>query len=214
MTIEIWIILMACISFNICAIFYILDVVTCIIRSYSGRLPYIESINAVFSNVLYVFGRPILLDLPALRILSSSEDYKDEIIQSLFSKSVSLLQVVLTKLFSVYTMFIIFWRAPLYFLIFDIQNSHIMNYCSMIMSYYIFRASLFIALDGMFFISIDIFPSSMSKNQLVSCMMKFFSLLEFFIDRQIFSNCSKLSNTGFWGTSSGTLYIFHTRWFL
>ena len=31
-----------------------------------------------------------------------------------------LLQVVLTKLFSVYTMFIIFWRAPLYFLIFDI----------------------------------------------------------------------------------------------
>ena len=84
-----------------------------------------------------------------------------------------------------------------------------MNYCSMIMSYYIFRASLFIALDGMFFISIYIFPSSMSKNQLVSCMMTFFSLLEFFIDRQVFSNCSKLSNTGFWGTSSGTLYIFH-----
>lgn len=56
----------------------------------------------------------------------------------------------------------------------------------MIMSYYIFRASLFIALDGMFFISIYIFPSSMSKNQLVSCMMKFFSLLEFFIDREFF----------------------------
>lgn len=112
MTIEIWIILMACISFNICAIFYILDVVTCKIRSYSGRLHCIQSINAVFSNVLYVFGRPILLDLPALRILSSSEDYKDEIIQSLFSKSVSLLQVVLTKFFSLYTVFIIFWTAP------------------------------------------------------------------------------------------------------
>ena len=103
---------MACISFNICTIFYILDVVTCKIRSYSGKLHYIESINAVFSNVLYVFGRPILLDLPALRILSSSEDYKDEIIQSLFSMSVSLLQVVLTKFFSVYTVFIIFRTAP------------------------------------------------------------------------------------------------------
>ena len=64
-----------------------------------------------FKCFIYV-SLPILLDLPALRILSSSEDYKDEIIQSLFSKSVSLLQVVLTKFFSVYTVFIIFRTAP------------------------------------------------------------------------------------------------------
>ena len=99
--------------------------------------------------------------------------------------------------------------APLYFFTFGIQNMNTIDYSSFAMNYNIFGSSLFIAIVGMFFVSIGIFASSMSKNQLVSSMTTFFLLLVLFIGGQVFSNRTKLSNVGFLGSSSGTLNIFH-----
>ena len=133
-----------------------------------------------FAQMFYMcFWLPTLIVVPALTMRSFSEDYKNEIIQSVFSTPISVPQVILAKFFSAY------------------------------MNYNIFGSSLFIAIVGMFFVSIGIFASSMSKNQLVSSMTTFFLLLVLFIGGQIFSNRTKLSNVGFLESSSGTLSIFH-----
>lgn len=163
-----------------------------------------------FAQMFYMcFWLPTLIVVPALTMRSFSEDYKNEIIQSIFSTPISAQQVVLAKFFSAYIVFIIFWMAPLYFFAFGAQNTHIIDHSSFTMNYNIFGSSLFIAIVGMFFVSIGIFASSMSKNQLVSSMTTFFLLLVLFIGGQIFSNRTKLSNVGFLESSSGTLSIFH-----
>ena len=147
-----------------------------------------------FAQMFYMcFWLPTLIVVPALTMRSFSEDYKNEIIQSLFSTPISVIQVILAKFFSAYIVFNIFWMAPLYFFTFGIQNMNTIDYSSFAMNY----------------VSIGIFASSMSKNQLVSSMTTFFLLLVLFIGGQVFSNRTKLSNVGFLGSSSGTLNIFH-----
>ena len=56
-----------------------------------------------FAQMFYMcFWLPTLIVVPALTMRSFSEDYKNEIIQSIFSTPISAQQVVLAKFFSAY----------------------------------------------------------------------------------------------------------------
>jgi ABC-2 type transport system permease protein len=58
------------------------------------------------------------------------------------------------------------------------------------------------------FVAIGIFASSLTENQIVSCMLTFFILLTLFICGQFFANRSQISNLTLYGTYLESLNIF------
>jgi ABC-2 type transport system permease protein len=58
------------------------------------------------------------------------------------------------------------------------------------------------------FVAIGIFASSLTENQIVSCMVTFFILLTMFVGEQFFANRSQMTNLNLYGTYQESLNIF------
>ncbi|MDR0693226.1 MAG: hypothetical protein LBF49_01475 [Puniceicoccales bacterium] len=67
---------------------------------------------------------------------------------------------------------------------------------------------LFIAITGLLFVAIGIFASSLTENQIVSCMVTFFILFTLFIGGQFLADRSRITNLSLYGTYQESLNIF------
>ena len=130
------------------AVFFVTNLLT-------GR----NSISSVYTVTLYI----LIVIVPVLTMRTFSEDYKQKTDQLLLTAPVKASGIVLGKFFAAYTVYFI---APLFTIIYVIIVSAVgdVNMASIIGNY--------IALLGVatVYISIGIFISSLTENQLVACI--------------------------------------------
>ncbi|MDR1413659.1 MAG: ABC transporter permease [Puniceicoccales bacterium] len=186
-------------SLSICAIFMLL------LSGYS-----MEEQSVPFAQMFFrCFFLPTIVIVPLISMGSFSEEYKNGIFQSLFSVAVSQAEVVLAKFVSAYLMFMILWLSSLFlFLAVGMESKTILREAAFAMKFNISGGLLLIGLVGTFFISIGILSSSLTENQIISCMVTFFILMTLFIGGEALADNSRISNLNLFGTYSESLKIF------
>jgi ABC-2 type transport system permease protein len=170
----------------------------------------IEEASIPFAQMFFrCFFLPTIVMVPLISMGSFSEEYKSEIFQSMFSVAVSHAEVVLAKFLSSYLMFIILWLSSLIlFLAVGLESKAILREAAFATRFNIAGGILFICLIGTFFVSIGIFFSSLTENQIISCLVTFFTLVAFFIVGQMLADNSKISNLSLFCSCSEPLKIF------
>lgn len=139
-----------------------------------------------FHTFLQCFWLPVLLSVPMLTMRTFSEDYKSGLIQSMKTISVSDFAIVCSKFVSTYLFYAILW----------IVAGLIMGINLLIVPNLLFDASfiditsflggyLYIFLAGLLFISIGIFFSSLTENQILSGMATFVAIFILFLNGQL-----------------------------
>ncbi|MDR2603332.1 MAG: ABC transporter permease [Puniceicoccales bacterium] len=155
------------------------------------------------------FWLPTCVVVPLLSMRSFSEEYKSGTFQNLFSVPVTYTEVVLAKFFAVYGTFIFLWLCSLsIFVAVGARSEPIVRELAFASPFNMGGGLLFIAITGLLFVAIGIFASSLTENQIISCMVTFFILLALFIGEQFFANRSQITNLNLYGTYQEALNIF------
>jgi ABC-2 type transport system permease protein len=155
------------------------------------------------------FWLPTCMVVPLLSMRSFSEEYKCGTFQNLFSIPVTYAEVVLAKFFATYGMFMFLWLCSLsIFLAVGSRAESVVRELAFASPFNMGGGLLFIAITGLLFIAIGIFASSLTENQIVSCMVTFFILLTLFIGGQFFADRSQITNLSLYGTYQESLNIF------
>lgn len=126
------------------------------------------------TELLTSFWIPVFFLVPLLTMKSISEERRLGTLETLLTTSITPLTIVLSKFFSVYIFYLFIWIIALFY---PLIIEYIIPSTSL--SHTLFdSASLiggfaFIAISGTLFLSIGIFSSSLTSNQLVAGMLCF-----------------------------------------
>ncbi len=119
---------------------------------------------------LQVFWIPVFFMVPLLTMKSFAEEKRQGTLETLLTTPVSTGEVVLSKFFAAYLLYLLFWSLTIAFnliLYHFVQEPRILETGPMIGGY------LFILLSGALFVAIGIFSSSLTRNQLVAGILCF-----------------------------------------
>lgn len=138
-----------------------------------------SSIMQVFF-LLFFFWFGLILMIPILTMRVFSEEYKSGTIEMLLTAPIREWEVVLAKFLGTFVFFLLIWLPPLLFYMSyqALTKSHFpVDWTSLGLSY------AMTAFIGMFYISIGIFASSLTKNQIVAAIISFSAIsLIFFVN--------------------------------
>ncbi|MFZ5807183.1 MAG: ABC transporter permease [Verrucomicrobiota bacterium] len=127
------------------------------------------TVMQIFFYIVY-FWFVLLVLMPALTMRLFSEEYKSGTIETLLTAPLSEWDVVLSKFFAAVGFYMILWVPTLLYLaVFQILTRHQLPIVwePILLSYFI------VLLIGMFWISIGMFTSSLTKNQIVAAILSF-----------------------------------------
>ena len=126
---------------------------------------------------LSLFWIPVFFVVPLLTMRSIAEERNAGTLETLMTTPTSRLSMVLSKFFGAYILYMLLWLSTLSFPLIVAQffpdagiGTPQMQLASIAGGY------LFLALSGIFFISIGIFASSITRSQLVAGMFSFTTL--------------------------------------
>jgi ABC-2 type transport system permease protein len=182
------------------------------------------SIGAIFALLLYnyvkfeqdvpfiqmffrCFWLPTCVIVPLMSMGSFSEEYKSGTFQSLFSTTASPGEVVLVKFSVLYLAFVALWLCSL-LVVMSADVSSFADGHAFASEFNVVGGLLFICLVSVFFIGVGVFSSSLTENQIVSCMATFFILIGVFVGGQFLANGAKISNLSLAETYRESLGIF------
>lgn len=128
-----------------------------------------SSVMQVFF-LLFFFWFGLILMIPILTMRVFSEEYKSGTIEMLLTAPIREWEVVLAKFFGTFAFYFLIWLPPLFFFMayqMLTKGQFPVDWPSLGMSY------AMTCLIGMFYISIGIFASSLTKNQIVAAVISF-----------------------------------------
>jgi ABC-2 type transport system permease protein len=141
----------------------------------NGSLQNFTIMQFFFGWALYWFV--VIPSIPILTMRLFSEEYKSGTIELLLTAPVTDWDVVLSKFFSQVVFYIILWVPTLLYVgIFQILTKHQIpiNWGPLLLTYGM------VILTGMFFLSIGLFASALSKNQVIAAFISFSTILLLF----------------------------------
>lgn len=150
---------------------YIFWIILEILNSASAP-PSSAVIRIFFGGIIFFWINKLFL-APCLTMKSFAEEKKNGTIESLLTAPVTDFQIVIAKFLSSLLMYIILWSSTLIYLI-VIDNIVHLDIGSLISGFF----GTF--LIGGYFISIGIFTSCMTKNQIIAAVTSFSIILLFF----------------------------------
>ncbi|MFH1067517.1 MAG: ABC transporter permease [bacterium] len=127
------------------------------------------TVMQIFFYIFYFWIILIILT-PALTMRLFSDEYKMGTIEPLLTAPIQEWDVVLAKFFAAVGIYLLMWAPTLFYLaVFQAVTKHQMPvvWGPVILAYGM------VSLVGMFWISIGLFASSLTKNQIVAAMMSF-----------------------------------------
>lgn len=135
------------------------------------------SIMQIFFQMFF-FWFILILFIPILTMRLFSEEYKSGTIEMLLTAPIQEWEVVVAKFFGAFAFYVVLWVPTLiFYFAFQVitRNQLPVNWPGLSLGY----AMVF--LIGMFYISIGLFASSLTKNQIVAAVMAFAAIaLTFF----------------------------------
>jgi len=139
-----------------------------LIRLMNGYPTEITIVEAFFGQALFWF--PFILSFPLMTMKVYSEEFRMGTIETLTTAPVSDLQVVLAKFFGVLVFFIILWApTALFYVIFQyITGQSVVNAAGAYWGTY-----FLLLLMGMYYISIGLFASALTKDQINAAVISF-----------------------------------------
>ncbi|MDR0595314.1 MAG: hypothetical protein LBF94_01265 [Puniceicoccales bacterium] len=138
---------------------------------------------------------PILLGVPLLSMRTFSEDYKTEMMQSVKTIAIGDFSIVLAKFLATYLFYTALWGSSLLLVFFPTMSvPTLMQSGSFLTTFNLVGGYFYIILSGLMFISMSIFFSSLTENQILSGSLAFIAIFATFLSGPIFS--SKILSSG------------------
>lgn len=145
-----------------------------------------ENLPAV--QFFQTFWLPVMFMVPLLTMRSIAEERRLGTLETLMTTPTTAFQVVLSKFFSAYILYLVLWGLTLLFPLIAssasggaIRTADLVSRASLIGGYG------YIAISGLTYVAIGIFASSLTRSQLVAGMLSFSLLFILLISGQFFS---------------------------
>lgn len=155
-----------------------------------------------------IFWIPVFFVVPLLTMRSIAEERNTGTLETLMTTPTSSVTMVLSKFFGAYSFYMFLWLLTLGFpLITSTFFPEIDNRGHLLALEPIIGGFVFLALSGVFFISIGIFASSITRSQLVAAMFSFTAIFVAIIGGQQLGNIAQSSTELPFGLSDLVNYL-------
>lgn len=163
-----------------------------IVESY-GQTPQ-ENLSS--TELFRIFWIPVFFVVPLLTMKSIAEERRLGTLETLLTTPVTPIAIVFSKFLSAYTFYMLIWLITLaYPLIIQCLLNHSSLYQTLTDQASLIGGISFIALSGTLYLSLGIFTSSLTRNQLTSGMLSFTLLFIMLVGGRILSETPFFENS-------------------
>ena len=147
------------------------------------KTPQDERITSTFAQLFWI---PVFVVVPLLTMKSVAEERRLGTLSALLSTGVSAWQLVFSKFFSAYLLYLSLWLCTYLFpVIAYLRFPLLKEEIDLLHGYSLWGGFIFIALTGISYIAIGIFTSCLTRSQLVAGMLSFTLLFLIIVGGQL-----------------------------